>query len=90
MQNMLLISFRSMSLPPRGAWIEIQWHLAETYDKPRRSPRGERGLKFSVVLVLPKLLPCRSPRGERGLKCDEIPMTNGVFGRSPRGERGLK
>ena len=33
------------SLPPRGAWIEMQWHLAETYDKPRRSPHGERGLK---------------------------------------------
>ena len=56
----------------------------------RRSPYGERGLKFNWV-------PCwaweacrRSPYGERGLKFGSLEDGDGEFRRSPYGERGLK
>ena len=35
-----------MSLPSRGAWIEIQTVDVDKKLRNRRSPRGERGLKF--------------------------------------------
>ena len=35
----------SMSLPPRGAWIEIMADLPAYGSLPCRSPHGERGLK---------------------------------------------
>ncbi len=34
-----------MSLPVRGAWIEIRRYIALTHGRPCRSPCGERGLK---------------------------------------------
>ena len=34
-----------MSLPVRGAWVEIHAVIEERIDRPRRSPCGERGLK---------------------------------------------
>ena len=34
-----------MSLPSRGAWIEIPTGAGGTVSLERRSPRGERGLK---------------------------------------------
>ena len=50
-----------MSLPLRGAWIEIV-AAVEEWEKVSRSPCGERGLKF-VDEVLPgdsyKSLPLR-------------------------------
>ena len=56
-----------LSLPVRGAWIEMQYtweHLAETLS---RSPCGERGLKcHSAASFVPR--GGRSPCGERGLK----------------------
>ena len=39
----------SQSLPSRGAWIEINYGGAPKPDRRRRSPHGERGLKFSRV-----------------------------------------
>ena len=56
----------------------------------RRSPHGERGLKFSMLCVqrLPK---CRSPHGERGLKSEQArALFTSWCRRSPHGERGLK
>ena len=35
------------SLPPRGAWIEISSSSYTRLWLPRRSPHGERGLKFN-------------------------------------------
>ena len=57
----------------------------------RRSPHGERGLKFlNDVRSLPYLA-CRSPHGERGLKSSTAKAERqDKQGRSPRGERGLK
>ena len=56
-----------LSLPTRGAWIEISrisWHppILES-----RSPHGERGLKCRLLLPSIKIR-SRSPHGERGLK----------------------
>ena len=56
------------SLSSRRAWIEI--HLKSTHylDFLRRSPRGERGLKYLTYLAKNHQKLSRSPRGERGLK----------------------
>ena len=37
-----------MSLPARGAWIEIAISVTEDGQVDSRSPRGERGLKSEV------------------------------------------
>ena len=41
----------------------------------RRSPQGERGLKFCLALPSGQG-PCRSPQGERGLKFLELSRRN--------------
>ncbi len=57
-----------MSLPVRGAWIEIKQARKADGIRRRRSPYGERGLKFVGVLEVGRNQPGRSPYGERGLK----------------------
>ena len=57
-----------LSLPPRGAWIEISRAPSYSSRKNSRSPRGERGLKSEGALTEPEPIMGRSPRGERGLK----------------------
>ena len=78
-----------VSLPSRGAWIEISEPCSPEYDVKSRSPRGERGLKFNTALDF-RLFAGRSPHGERGLKSAGQPRRSGPGGRSPHGERGLK
>ena len=57
----------------------------------RRSPRGERGLKFERVKSAGYTPVRRSPRGERGLKWNiSFCILCKCRSRSPRGERGLK
>ena len=59
--------------------------------RKRRSPYGERGLKFNIGHVDVVVEHGRSPYGERGLKYTEI--VGGLIhdqSRSPYGERGLK
>ena len=58
---------KDWSLPSRGAWIEIYKTDTLFQSQPRRSPRGERGLKSQELRAIIRDL-CRSPRGERGLK----------------------
>ena len=62
------VSWRT-SLPARGAWVEIP-HLLhhERLRLERRSPHGERGLKFRRLASGPGRERGRSPHGERGLK----------------------
>ena len=55
-----------VSLPARGAWIEI-FVIGPTVVAIRRSPHGERGLKLPGKRYLSKVV-SRSPHGERGLK----------------------
>ena len=38
-----------MSLPPRGAWIEILHHFRLYEYRQGRSPHGERGLKYYMA-----------------------------------------
>ena len=56
------------SLPVRGAWVEIGKASLQWTGYNRRSPCGERGLKFIVWEVKPMANRRRSPCGERGLK----------------------
>ena len=42
-----------MSLPSRGAWIEIIIHYGHIRNLLSRSPRGERGLKSKIGICIP-------------------------------------
>ena len=55
------------SLSSRRAWIEIGRLRRRVDAGMRRSPHGERGLKF-VMLWMIDVIHSRSPHGERGLK----------------------
>ena len=77
------------SLPVRGAWIEIIKAARERKQDPRRSPYGERGLKYLNFFVN-RAKERRSPYGERGLKCPRRRLPAAGRSRSPYGERGLK
>ena len=57
----------AQSLSSRRAWIEILVMMSKAALAARRSPHGERGLKFRLLVQL-VLLGGRSPHGERGLK----------------------
>ncbi len=41
-----------MSLPVRGAWVEISKNAAGDIVEWGRSPCGERGLKYQAILML--------------------------------------
>ena len=56
-----------MSLPSRGAWIEISLHLLTLVKFRSRSLHGERGLKSELYFAIFSPL-SRSLHGERGLK----------------------
>ena len=58
------------SLPTRGAWIEMKSGSKRKRKRKRRSPHGERGLKFRTVPAGCRRH-SRSPHGERGLKYGE-------------------
>ena len=60
----------AQSLPVRGAWVEITTARPHTRTRARRSPCGERGLKYGVSEKQVEYA-SRSPCGERGLKCAE-------------------
>ena len=78
------------SFPVRGAWIEIMDEQSGTLLFPRRSPCGERGLKYACYLQPAEHLG-RSPCGERGLKSLLAAVISSALPcRSPCGERGLK
>ncbi len=80
---------RKWSLPVRGAWIEIKSSPPGFRRLARRSPCGERGLKFERDGAVAQHAG-RSPCGERGLKFDTRVGTHLSNCRSPCGERGLK
>ena len=80
----------TLSLPVRGAWVEMQKCALYVSKTRRRSPCGERGLKCESRWQ-DALAMCRSPCGERGLKCWRRRFRPPPpAGRSPCGERGLK
>ena len=63
-----------MSLPARGAWIEMAICGFPSPPCCCRSPHGERGLKCPSGVPRVKGGECRSPHGERGLKFSEYPL----------------
>ena len=77
------------SLPVRGAWVEIRRAADLLQRRVRRSPCGERGLKF-VLGANKEIALSRSPCGERGLKFLQSRIFYRPPRRSPCGERGLK
>ena len=64
-------------------------HPKSKHSQLRRSPCGERGLKFRLSPSA-AVRACRSPCGERGLKSYIDKLVNSKESRSPCGERGLK
>ena len=79
----------AVSLPVRGAWVEIATAARITGRAMCRSPCGERGLKSCAVGTF-DLDAGRSPCGERGLKLRANAVRSPCSRRSPCGERGLK
>ena len=66
-----------MSLPVRGAWIEILAVRPPEVYTPRRSPCGERGLKFGSPLPQRSGIPSLPVRGawiEIRCKLPETPL----------------
>ena len=59
--------FVQLSLPSRGAWIEISIPHSRPRPGHGRSPLGGRGLKF-LLSIIPQNTYGRSPLGGRGLK----------------------
>jgi len=57
-----------LSLPARGAWIEIGFTPTLHRYRLGRSPHGERGLKYLIATAFDRQEKGRSPHGERGLK----------------------
>ena len=52
-----------MSLPARGAWIEIIDDVFAVKSRRGRSPQGERGLKFYIGLLVCRNLKSLPARG---------------------------
>ena len=79
-----------MSLPARGAWIEMLHISSNPLICSRRSPHGERGLKFAsmcCVATSKSSLPARGAWIEITYVSDQY---DDLMRRSPHGERGLK
>ena len=79
-----------LSLPPRGAWIEIEGRETIWNYPTCRSLRGERGLKFICIKVYFFLIASLPPRGAWIEMAGSPHFQRRAWGRTPRGERGLK
>ena len=71
MIDSMLAPVSPLSLPARGARIEIEPRSNQRVACTRRSPQGERGLKFPDVQAQVGVIG-RSPQGERGLKFQSV------------------
>ena len=79
-----------VSLPPRGAWIEIAIPCVEIISVKSLPPRGA-WIEIAEIEEYNKSDAGRSPHGERGLKyLWPRFLVQAYPGRSPHGERGLK
>ncbi len=79
-----------LSLPARGAWIEITWNIVVYTTVVCRSPQGERGSKSITSDIDTKTnasLPARGAWIEIAISTMHTRIANG---RSPQGERGSK
>ena len=78
-----------MSLPVRGAWIEIPCPRTVRTARPSLPVRGA-WIEIESAAGREPCRVCRSPCGERGLKCPRRRTWANDACRSPCGERGLK
>ena len=60
-----------MSLPARGAWIEMEMPVCRAAVSASLPARGA-WIEISVLMCSASLSSGRSPHGERGLKCFEM------------------
>ena len=74
---------KALSLPVRGAWIEMTGSAPSSHQAGRRSPCGERGLKSvaaGAIRDAAASLPVRgawiemSPAGGVGVLCKSLPV----------------
>ena len=79
-----------MSLPSRGAWIEIPIPASSPTNPGRSLPSRGAWIKMELLEPLLSFFLSRSPQGERGLKSPFYIFRPPAVGRSPHGERGLK
>ena len=79
-----------LSLPVRGAWVEIAWLRKRTSEPSTSLPVRGAWVEIGYSIITDSIYPSRSPCGERGLKCLDVLRLNGENRRSPCGERGLK
>ena len=78
-----------VSLPSRGAWIEI-WRFLASYSARASLPSRGAWIEIFFIILFTSFLRSRSPHGERGLKSRYCPPRCLPPCRSPHGERGLK
>ena len=64
----------ALSLPVRGAWVEISLSRLNCVMQRRSLPVRGAWVEMGKALVLLALRPCRSPCGERGLKSPLSPF----------------
>ena len=59
----LIVGPLALSLPSRGAWIEMSSHIVQDTPSTGRSPRGERGLKWRTTFLRQNFKPSLPSRG---------------------------
>ena len=79
-----------MSLPTRGAWIEIVIHMHTPAVQSQSLPTRGAWIEMWVKAMQRGCPMVRSPHGERGLKYFDGLTVTASGRRSPHGERGLK
>ncbi len=79
-----------MSLPERGAWIEIIFRLVHRSEHGMSLPVRGAWIEIGYIRLCRKSFCRRSLRGERGLKFRIGVICTIHICRSLRGERGLK
>ena len=83
-------NYAKLSLPVRGAWVEITICARRKARKSRSLPVRGAWVEIAAVRCFPAATVRRSPCGERGLKFQGAVSDGMASGRSPCGERGLK
>ena len=84
------LTFTIKSLSSRRAWIEIGTKILIVWRRKRRSPHGERGLKFLKNTSGENMFHVALLTESVDWNVHIIELKFFCFGRSPHGERGLK
>ena len=79
-----------LSLPSRGAWIEMARYGILGMDGILSLPSRGAWIEIPSIFLGKEVTKCRSPHGERGLKSGGQSRNCFDSCRSPHGERGLK